>query len=717
MQFRCPNCQHPIRVDGGAGSPDDATMDLIECPSCHSRFELSGDGDETVVPNKGFQIGHFEIREVLGEGSYGTVYKAWDSELKRFAALKVPRAGRITKETSKMFLREARAVADIHHPNVVSVFEVGLHEGRYYIASQYIDGVTLAEWLKTHKLEPRKAAELLMTLLRAVQVFHDKGIVHRDLKPGNILLDQQGEPYVADFGLARSENPNELTVTESGRIIGTLNYMSPEQAKGEQRQVTALSDVYAMGVILYETLTGRKPFRASSSRTLLYAILTDDPPHPRRVDPKIPRDLQTICLKAMEKDGSKRYQTAGQMADDLQRYLKGEPILAVPPGPVTRATKWIRRHVALSVVSAFALFLLITVAISLLRPGVSVRTDLQTEHVVQLECKPGDTVDETDADCRWAILPLDPGTREPLPDQRLRRDGGSVQVLQLPPGEYLIVVEMAGVGFHEVYRYVPEDPVADYKPVYAHQRWEFSADGKVLLPAIHVHETSEVSSGMQLVKGGEFLMGDDSQLRPLHRRSVDTFYVDRHEVTVAEYRRWRGNLPVDYPPTLAIDGLAVCHVSWDAATAFAEAVGKRLPKEHEYEYLATDLGTKSINAANAALVNVVPWSYGLVSESSDQIQSADVYGLFSDVAEWTDSLNNPYPGAPDFGILADEFQGKAQNRIVRGGPVTLGPNDRATNQWSHPVTHRWGWHVQTMDTEIGFRCVLSAEPRYLDDAE
>ncbi|MFO0979768.1 MAG: serine/threonine-protein kinase, partial [Planctomycetaceae bacterium] len=326
MHFRCPNCHQPVQIQGNAGAPDDHTMDGVTCPSCNSHFSLSENDASTMTLPAGRRVEHFELHEILGEGSFGTVYKAWDLELQRYVALKVPRSGIITAESSAQFLREARMVAQIEHSNVVSVYEIGKYEDSFYIASQLIDGVTLRERLKIRPFTEREAAELLIPLLRAIQVFHDQGIIHRDLKPGNVLISADGTPYVVDFGLARRESPGEVTVTHDGKVVGTILYMSPEQARGEIKQLTNRTDIFAMGVILFELLTGQRPFEAAGSRTVLYRITTEDAPSPRSLKKGLSRDLETICLKALRKVPADRYESAKEMAEDLQRFLDGKPI-------------------------------------------------------------------------------------------------------------------------------------------------------------------------------------------------------------------------------------------------------------------------------------------------------------------------------------------------------------------------------------------------------
>lgn len=710
MQFRCPNCQQPIRIEDNEQSPMDAeTFDTIECPSCRSRFSLSSEDDTTLTFQEGLTIGHFEIRQVLGEGAFGTVFKAWDTELQRFVALKVPREGRITKETSKLFLREARAVAGISHPNVVAVYEMGQHGERFYIASELIEGITLSEYLRDRLLDPVTSARFMIKILHGVAVFHEKGIIHRDLKPGNILLDNNNEPHISDFGLAQSDNVNEVTVTNSGRIVGTLLYMSPEQARGENRLLTTRSDIYALGVILFELLTGKRPFQSTTSRTLLHSILTEEPARPRAVRKAVPRDLETICLKAMEKDPASRFSSASEMAEDLQRFLDNKPILARPVSAAERFWRLIGRHRMVSALTALLLPLVGVLLYFLMQPPKTIQaTPLahQTRFTYMLS---GNNV-PAGSQADWTILPLHPRSGEPVEAEAMRFEAATTVEPSLAPGGYLVIVDLGSFGFHEVYRYVPEDPTVEIKEYYAHRNWEFADDDTVVMPPIVVRSGADVISGMVAVPGGTFEMGDGVLERLKHTRNVADFLVDPHEVTAAEFEQFiklgsdykspRGNYPVS--------------VHWDAATAYAEFTGKRLLDEAEFEYLARDLGQSDFPTGNApAISSEEPWVYLEAGQpETDCLATIPVFGIHSNVAEWTSSLQNLYPGMPDPGIEMDRLMNKQRNRIVRGGPVTAGPNDRDLNSWGESVSHRSSWDLRTVDSEIGFRCARSAKPRF-----
>jgi serine/threonine-protein kinase len=307
------------------------------------------------------QIPGYEVEAELGRGGMGIVYKARDLRLNRPVALKMLLAGAYAApEERQRFLREAEAVAGLRHANIVQVYGGGDHEGRPYFTMEHVEGGSLAQKLSGAPQPARQAAELLTALAEAVQVAHQGGIVHRDLKPANILLTADGTAKVADFGLARHFGGGP-TLTLSGARLGTPSYMAPEQAAGKPGEVGPATDVYALGAVLYEMLTGRPPFRGETAAQTERQVVAEDPVPPARLNPAVPRDLNTICLKCLQKDPGRRYATAAALAEDLGRFCRDEPIAARPPGLPERVARWVRRRPTLA--AALAAGLLAVVAL------------------------------------------------------------------------------------------------------------------------------------------------------------------------------------------------------------------------------------------------------------------------------------------------------------------------------------------------------------------
>jgi eukaryotic-like serine/threonine-protein kinase len=302
-------------------------------------------------------IAGYEILGELGRGGMGVVYKAQRVALKRLVALKMVLAGAHAGSVElARFRAEAEAVARLQHPNIVQIYEVGEHEGRAYCALEYVAGGSLAQHLAGKPLAPAVAGKLVVALAAGVQHAHEHGIVHRDLKPANVLLGDNGIPKVTDFGLAKTlDTPDGPT--KSGTVLGTPSYMAPEQALGQNRAIGPATDIYSLGAILYECLTGRPPFKAETSLDTMLQVASQDPVSPRQINGQVPRDLETICLKCLRKEPARRYASARELADDLGRFLRNEPIRARPVGPLERAVKWARRRPAWSAALALVLLL------------------------------------------------------------------------------------------------------------------------------------------------------------------------------------------------------------------------------------------------------------------------------------------------------------------------------------------------------------------------
>ncbi|MBV9124096.1 MAG: protein kinase, partial [Planctomycetes bacterium] len=300
------------------------------------------------------RLGDYELLGELGRGGMGVVYQARQTRLKRLVALKMILAGEHAGEKElARFRSEAEAVARLQHPHIVQIFEVGEHQGHPYFSLEFCPGGSLDRKLTGTPWPPQEAAQLLETLARAIQAAHQAGVIHRDLKPANVLLTADGTPKITDFGLAKQlEGEPERSVpgglTASGAILGTPSYMAPEQAGGKTKDIGPATDIYALGVILYELLTGRPPFKAAAPLDTVLQVVSDEPVPPRRLQPWVPRDLETICLKCLEKDPARRYPSAEALANDLRRFQGGETIEARPTAWWERVLKWGRRRPAVA---------------------------------------------------------------------------------------------------------------------------------------------------------------------------------------------------------------------------------------------------------------------------------------------------------------------------------------------------------------------------------
>ena len=288
-------------------------------------------------------VGDYEIIDELGRGGMGVVYRARQITLNRIVGLKML-TGHYGPDELTRFLAEAETAAGLHHTNIIQIYEVGEFDGAPFYSMEYVESGSLADRLRSGRMDDRYAAQLLISVARALQFAHRNEIVHRDMKPANVLLDPEGVPKVADFGIAKRLTAN-AALTLSGAVIGTPTYMAPEQAKGTSRDVGAGADIYALGAILYEMLAGRPPFLPDDSETALTVrVITEDPVSPAFYRPGVPGDLETICMKCLEKAPRDRYDSAAAFAEDLRRFLDDESIMARPPTTVVRTVKWIRRH-------------------------------------------------------------------------------------------------------------------------------------------------------------------------------------------------------------------------------------------------------------------------------------------------------------------------------------------------------------------------------------
>jgi serine/threonine protein kinase len=289
-------------------------------------------------------FGQYELLSEIARGGMGIVYRARQRNLNRIVALKMILSGAIAApEDVKRFYTEAEAAASLEHSNIVPIYEIGEHEGQHFFSMALVDGKSLAEPLKNGPLGAKEAAEIMSKVSDAIDYAHSKGIIHRDIKPANILIDAKGEPKITDFGLARIDEGDSI-LTRTGLILGTPSFMPPEQASGKVRDIGAHSDVYSIGATLYCLLTGQAAFQGSSPLETLNMVLNEPAKEPRSIVPSIPKDLQTICMKCLEKKPQDRYPSAGAVSKDLHCFLNGEPITARPPSPMIKLRYWIKKH-------------------------------------------------------------------------------------------------------------------------------------------------------------------------------------------------------------------------------------------------------------------------------------------------------------------------------------------------------------------------------------
>ncbi|MBM4090812.1 MAG: hypothetical protein FJ276_15525, partial [Planctomycetes bacterium] len=366
IHIHCPHCRNPIEIVGAT------PVRQLDCPACGSSIGRPSDASRSGAAPDGHpeealppaRIGHCELIVQLGEGASGTVWLARQSQLDKLVAVKIPRRDRLSGMELERFRGDARAAAQVRHPHVVAVHEIGSEQGLVYIVSDYIEGESLAAHLaRDRRWAPREAAGLCVAIAEALHAVHQAGVIHRDLKPSNILLDAQGEPHLVDFGLAKREQ-NEITMTVHGDLLGTPAYMSPEQAARQGHLADRRADIYSLGTILFELLTGTRPFRGEGEM-LLRQVRENEPPRLRRLVGKIPLDLETICLKCREKDPARRYATMRDLSDELGRFLRGEPILARPVGSWERLGRWCRRSpVVAGLLAAVALVLTLGTGVS-----------------------------------------------------------------------------------------------------------------------------------------------------------------------------------------------------------------------------------------------------------------------------------------------------------------------------------------------------------------
>ena len=653
-----------------------------------------------VAPRK---FSHYELIESIGEGQFGTVWRAKDQRLNRIVALKLPHLANFDERRRTLFLREARAAAVLKHPNIVQVHGVEQDGDQPGIVSQFIEGRTLFHLLQEQRPSFAESARILAIVADAVHHAHEAGVIHRDLKPSNILIDLEDQPHVSDFGLAKWSGDQSM-LSNPGMVLGTPAYMSPEQARGDSHLVDRRSDVYSLGVLLYELLTGKPPFEGNST-LLLHQIQSQDPRAPRTHDKSIPLDLETICLKCLAKSPAERYATARELAEDLQRFLVNEPINARSISFTERCLRWTRRNptvsalVALSIVSTFTAIGLGASLLGTATPNSEVASVAapNSVHVINV------SLNTEPAGATVVFYPLDKSTGEPLISQAVRPQEKSPINEDLLPGDYLVVAALPDGRFHEVYRHVPRE-VGMEQRFYLHSMWKVLSKNAISLFPVEI-PTSREEPSMSL------LAETPTPVENSNAPKINPFFLDQREVKVGAVMPKFGNR---LPPSLrhrndllqSLD-LPITGLLFDEAMDFAEHSGKRLPTATEYEFAATNGWTTLFPWGDTEPPSAA-WQLSAEDKSFDETPtSSPVYGLFSNASEFVFSgeLPSEHGLTTRFLMLSPELSGPG----IRGGPTSLATDIADLKSQGA----RWKFTCSRMylNSQVGFRCAKSKSPR------
>ena len=581
--IKLPLEQRPSFIDRACGDDETLRSDVLTLVAAHEAAgpfmgkptgdptaPLPGPGEPSIM--EGTRIGHYHIRRVIAMGGMGIVYEAVQEHPHRTVALKVMRVGVASKSALRRFEYEVQTLARLRHANIAQIYEAGMHEDPSipgdpvpYFAMEYVPNARpLIEYANDKNLDVRQRLALFTRICDAVDHGNQLGIIHRDLKPGNILVGADGEPKIIDFGVARATD-SDLTLTtvqtDVGQMIGTLQYMSPEQCEADPHALDTRSDVYSLGVLLYELLCDRLPYDVQ--RVALHeaarVIREQMPPRPSSIKRVLRGDVETITLKALEKDRTRRYQTAGQFGQDIQHYLDNEPILAHPPSMLRRFERIVRTNRLAIGVAGLAVASLV-VGLVIARYGMSRDATL--------------TVTVGSPGARVLLRPVDLESRIVGPVRELGTT--PLASVSIAAGYYRIVVDAGSDGFGELAVYLRERQVRE-----------------VTVP---LRPTADVVAGMVSIPSGSTRLGmsPSNGFTGFHRRRVtlDAFWIDPTEVTNGQYRVFLDATGHAAPPLW--DGrerpgwseLPVVGVGWDDALAYAAWAGKRLPTDLEWERAA-----------------------------------------------------------------------------------------------------------------------------------
>ena len=613
----CPNCSGEISL----------TENSFVCEQCGDQSSIGVETELRETTGKRpipFELARFQILNNIGRGSFGVVYKAIDLELNRAVAIKTAIQNQSSQSIS-LFLREARATSRLHHPNIVTIFDFVKLEDRVFIVSELIDGITLREYLHETDQDLEGRLRLIAQICEAIQYAHDNNVIHRDLKPGNIMVDGNGAPHILDFGLSQSIDHAFETISREGVPLGTPAYMSPEQVKGSRQDLDMRTDTYSIGIILYQALTNNLPF-VGQKKDVYLKILNMDPPSPKKFNGQISEALCKITLKAISKNPEDRYQNAGELAADINRYIAGDIVLAHPSIDArvikTRFKKY-WAYAAIGMLAVLAVFLF------LFRPQVPPDVDPLTPVVITTS-PPGATL---------TFIPLDQVTGFNLENETKQVTAGTA--IDLSPGFYRVIARFEATQTVEVFRTVPERDQKEFNmniqffgsPIEInHRSWSVS-DGVFELPQIEYHPFPFSDQRFTMMEGGDCSVLEDSLVLPVvsfKNHKLPTTAIAIREVT------WADILEVwpDVKPPVAADEFAG-GVPWDIAVTFAEAKGMSLPSVWELQFAATNRGTTEYPKDDET-----PDAKIQPPELEDWDQSRHripVKGLLTGMNEWTET--------------------------------------------------------------------------------
>lgn len=483
--------------------PTRPTNDVASATTLPPTKTVKKTDDEAPPPaTKNCYFGDYELLEEIARGGMGVVYKARQVSLKRIVALKMILAGQLASpQDVQRLYTEAEAAANLDHVGIVPIVEVGEHDGQHYFSMGFVEGESLACYVADGPLPPREAAELTKQICDAIAYAHNKGVIHRDLKPANILLDKNGQPKVTDFGIAKKiEGGSELTGT--GQILGTPAFMPPEQASGKTAEIGPLADIYSLGAILYNLLTGRPPFQAANPLDTLIHVLDQEPVAPQQLNPAVDKDLETICLKCLQKEPERRYSTAKELADDLQRALNDEPIDARPVGRIEKIWLWCRRKPALagSIAAILLVSVVATVVVTVQKRAIdNLRAEKLIEYVVNAPAAAVPYAIRAVAQQRNIAIPILQKRFEDKDSEPAHRlflalalaEFGQVQheflvtsIATAPPGECANIVDALNNARDSAIKTLHESA----KDAESKQDWKHSA--RLAIVALHLDESS-----------------------------------------------------------------------------------------------------------------------------------------------------------------------------------------------------------------------------------